>query len=69
LSGDVYFQRDIAQALQAVTVAGVETATMSGNTAYWRGFCSAIRMSALVYGIDPRTVLRADDGQRVLLEQ
>ena len=65
MAADVWFKRDIANALTACAVAGQEAAGMCGNVEYLRGHTAAVRMLALTFGISPQAVIPDQDAARV----
>jgi len=66
ISTDVWFKRDIANALLATYQAAVETAVVMGGdphrqAIFLSGYRSAISTLALFFGISPGSVLPAQD--------
>jgi len=67
MSADIWFKRDIQNALVATAMAGME-AGLYRDAEYMRGFCSAVRMLSLMFGIAPTLVLPAEQAMPQLLE-
>jgi len=75
MSADVYFRKDIAQALLATYQAARETSNTIGGTdrakiaAYHAGYRTAISTLALFFGISPGEVLPEPPGYPQLKER
>lgn len=61
MSADVWFKRDIQNALLSVSASGLEIARVSGDTSYLQGYLAAIRATALIFGIPAGAVLPVVD--------
>lgn len=58
MSSDVWFKRDVTNALLATSHAGHEISIMNDNTSqFLRGYRSAISTMALFFGISPALVM------------
>ena len=57
MAGDVWFKRDIINALTSSSQAGHMAAQMSANVEFLRGYRAAIENVALHFGIAPALVL------------
>ena len=58
ISADIWFKRDVANALQATAQAGLEIAAQGdGHSQYLVGYRAAISTLALFFGIAPALVL------------
>ena len=53
MPADVWFAPDIQRALQAAACAAQETAALSRNDDYLRGYAACLRLLALTFGLRP----------------